>query len=81
MDALGNRALRDTAEKVRHGLPHPERLLSQEDQEPAEGKASLTKNRYKLYMNLERKREKTEENNLKAISLLFREVEEMDEKD
>lgn len=81
MDALGNRTFRDIVEKVRHGLSHPECLLSQEDKKPAKGKGSLTKNRYKLYMNLERKREKTEENNLKAISQLFREVEEMDEKD
>ena len=81
MDTLGNRTFRDTAEKVRHWLPHSECLLSKEDKEPAKGKGRLTKNRYKLYMNLERKREKTEENNLKAISQLFREVEEMDEKD
>jgi hypothetical protein len=31
-------------------------------------------------MNVERKREKTDTNNLKALSQLFREVEELDEK-
>lgn len=32
-------------------------------------------------MNLERKREKADTNNLRAVSELFKEVEEMEEKD
>lgn len=38
-------------------------------------------NRYKQYMNLERKREKEEVKNYKAVGMLFREVEEQYEKD
>lgn len=38
-------------------------------------------NRYKQYMNLERKKEKEEVNKLKAVSQLFQEVEEKGEKE
>jgi hypothetical protein len=74
LDCLGGVVVPYLVEEVRDGLPHPQQLLPQKDEKPAESTYCLIQSRYKLYISGERKREKEEVLKLKAVSELFKEV-------
>jgi hypothetical protein len=75
MELGRSRTLQHPAQEVRHRFSHTQRLLPKKNKKSTQGKTNHTQNRYKLYANMERKRERAESNNLRAISELFRQVE------
>ena len=75
MDSRINLVVPFDAKKVRNGLSHPEQLLPKEDKKSAEGIYLGMQNRYKQYINREKKREKEEVKNMQAMNKMFEEVE------